>query len=74
MHDQSLMVFHLNQSAACSMKIFDANGRLVSMPLNEALSPGAYQFPISRNGMASGIYFYQFEVNEHHKKGKIIIQ
>jgi len=46
------------------VQIFDINGKLVSEPVNENLSPGNYQVTYNANNISSGIYYYRLSAGD----------
>lgn len=53
--------FSLPSHGRVMLRLFDVNGRLVRMPVNESLGPGVFSAPIETAGLAGGVYFYRLE-------------
>jgi aminopeptidase N len=56
-----------------TIKIYDALGRQVAVPVNELKSPGRYQFEFSDSSLASGVYFYEMTAGKFKEKKKMIL-
>lgn len=66
--------FELKSSSNVKIKIFDALGRLISILLDEELNKGLYTFTFDGSELTSGVYFYQFDLGNTSKFGKMILQ
>lgn len=56
-----------------TIKIYDAIGRQVAVPVNELKSPGRYEFVFSDSSLASGVYFYEMSAGAFKEKKKMIL-
>jgi len=67
------------------LRVYDALGREVATLVNEVKPPGEYtvrwdasnmprQVPTGRDGLASGVYFYQLEVKNVAEPHKVFRQ
>jgi hypothetical protein len=56
-----------------TIKIYDALGREVAVPVNEIKSPGRYQFEFTDSSLASGVYFYEMTAGKYNEKKKMIL-
>jgi hypothetical protein len=66
--------FVLEKSADISLCITDVAGKEVARYLNARTPEGASEIVLDRNQMGAGVYFYQLQVNESIRTGKLIIQ
>ena len=48
------------------LSVCDVTGRAVAVLVNEALSPGTYEFTWDASAFASGVYFYQLTVTNQN--------
>jgi subtilisin-like proprotein convertase family protein len=53
--------FHLPQSGAVKLKVFDILGKEVAVLLSEVKQAGAYEVKFNGAGLSSGVYFYKLE-------------
>ncbi|MBI5216122.1 MAG: choice-of-anchor B family protein [Ignavibacteriae bacterium] len=56
--------FRISDFGFVTLKVFDVLGREAVVLLNEEKSPGKYSVQWDAQGVPSGVYFYQLEVNE----------
>ncbi|MCK4500360.1 T9SS type A sorting domain-containing protein, partial [Candidatus Babeliales bacterium] len=63
--------FFIPEKNRISLKIYDITGRVISIPLFGAYSPGSHEFLFEPK--RNGIYFYKFKSTYKNSKGKIII-
>ncbi|MGZ4033596.1 MAG: CotH kinase family protein [Bacteroidia bacterium] len=64
----------LAERADVSIIVTDALGKEVSRFLEDNAPPGETKIPFDRNNISPGIYFYQAQIHDHIKMGKIIVQ
>lgn len=67
------ILFDIVRSGFTELKIYDINGRLVSNPVSEYLSPGKYNIPFNAAGMSSGIYYYRVISGQFTQTKKMIL-
>jgi hypothetical protein len=70
--------YELPKAGNVSLRVYDVNGRLVSVLADKFRKVGAYSEVWKgkgRNGrsVTSGVYFYQFKVNDYKTSGKMIL-
>ena len=46
-----------------TLRVYDVMGREVATLVNQQLQPGSYQIPFNGSNLASGVYFYRFDVS-----------
>lgn len=63
----------LFKGANVTLKIVDVMGKEVAELLDEYKSSGELKVTFDRNSLASGIYFYQLQIDDSIKTGKLII-
>lgn len=56
--------YRLAQSGAVRLLVYDLAGRQVGAWVNQNQVPGNYQVKIDAESLASGVYFYQLQVNQ----------
>jgi len=56
-----------------SLKIFDMNGREVSVLLNQMQNAGTYQYDFNAGNLTSGTYFYKLETADFTQTKKLIL-
>ena len=55
------------------IKIFDINGKEVSILVNGVLNPSQYEVEFDGRNLASGVYFYQMQVGNYIQSKKLIL-
>ncbi len=65
--------FSLPKSGEVKLRVFSAEGRVVSVLINDHLNAGEYQATFESAGLASGVYFYQLESGNSLKTQKMIL-
>lgn len=55
--------FSLSKSQHIILKVFDITGKEIAVLINEKMPAGLHKVDFDGNGLASGIYFYQFRAN-----------
>ena len=69
----TVISFYLNKSQNVSCKIFDMNGRLVSVLSDAALEAGENEVIWNAAGVNTGIYILQLQSAETLKTAKLIV-
>ncbi len=67
------LAFAIPQGAHVTLKVFDSLGRVVSMLVDKALGPGAYNVVFDAEDLPSGVYFYRIEAEEFVQTKKLIL-
>lgn len=65
--------FEIGMSSNVKITIYDMLGREVALPLNTYCEAGAYELNFSANGLASGVYFYEFKAGTYRDVKKMIL-
>ncbi len=65
--------YQLSRSASVTLKVYDLLGRNVATLVNAQQLPGTYEYPVSGQKLASGIYFYQLTAGDVHLQKKMIL-
>lgn len=65
--------FALPQPARISLKIFDIQGKEVATLADGWFGAGSHQVTFSHKDLASGIYIYKLEANDHAASGKMVL-
>lgn len=55
------------------LKVYDINGKEVSVLVNQNLSAGTYEVTFNSSGLTSGIYFYSLETGSFRESRKMIL-
>jgi hypothetical protein len=63
----------LNHPGELRLTVSDINGRIVATLHNGYLGCGDYQFNFSGQNLASGVYFYQAQIDGHTATGKALL-
>lgn len=71
---KAVFSFTLEKQCDVSLCITDVAGKEVARYLNTKAPQGESEIIFDRSQVSSGIYFYQLQVNENIRTGKIIIQ
>ncbi|MBK9331253.1 MAG: T9SS type A sorting domain-containing protein [Ignavibacteria bacterium] len=56
--------FKIKNSEVVKIKVYNIEGREISIPVNEKLNPGEYQFLFDAGTLSSGVYFYSLIIDE----------
>jgi hypothetical protein len=56
--------FDIAKSSFVKITVYDALGREVSVPVNENLNAGGYEFDFNSSNLTSGVYFYSIEARQ----------
>jgi len=65
--------FSLEQAQIVSMKIFDLNGRLVSIVTDQVFNEGDNEFTWNVENLNGGIYFLQFDSEKNQQMLKLVV-
>ncbi len=57
--------YAIPQSGLVTLKIYDIGGREIQTLIHEIQPAGSYTFDFDAKGLASGVYFYRLEVDDH---------
>ena len=67
------LAFAVPQRAHVTLRVFDSLGRVVSMLVDKALGPGAYNVVFDAEDLPSGVYFYRIEAEGFVQTKKLIL-
>ncbi len=65
--------FAIPKSESVKLTIFDINGKVMAILVNETLNPGVYQVDWDASHRASGVYFYKLEANNFSAVRRMIL-
>ncbi|MDR3666572.1 MAG: T9SS type A sorting domain-containing protein [Ignavibacteriaceae bacterium] len=65
--------YQIPESGMVSLKIYDILGREVANLVNEYKNQGKYDINFNASKLASGVYIYQFRVNDYVSSKKMIL-
>jgi hypothetical protein len=57
----SLVDFHLPKRERVRLTLYDVNGRVVRVLLDETRDAGSYVIPVRKNNLSGGVYYYRLE-------------
>ena len=56
--------FNIKNSKTVKIKVYNIEGKEISMPVNKKLNPGEYQYLFDAGSLSSGVYFYSLFIDE----------
>jgi hypothetical protein len=59
----TIIKFQISKQGFTKLRIYDALGREVSIPVDEKVQPGTYELSVNSGNISSGVYFCRLEVN-----------
>jgi photosystem II stability/assembly factor-like uncharacterized protein len=65
--------FSIPSNEFVQLQVFDVNGRIVSEPVNENLTPGNYEITFNSENLSSGIYYYRLSKGSFSETKKMIL-
>ena len=72
---QTQIVFEIPNPVQVNLNVYDVNGRLVKVLLNELMEAGEYTIPFHSDGLPSGVYVYTLTTPEFsHSKKMTVLQ
>lgn len=69
----SNLSFYIPENTFVVLKVFDANGKVKDVLVNEKLNKGQYTFEHNSTDLTAGIYLYQLEINGKRLVNKFVI-
>lgn len=72
-HSSTLIDIVVPKTERVKLALYDANGKLVQVLLNEVKEAGAYVVPVDRKTLAAGIYYYMLESGNERRRKKMIV-
>lgn len=70
---KTMITFDVPNSQHVKVRVYDMQGREISVLVNENLSAGRYQVDFSGDNLASGVYFYSLEASDFYKVNKMVL-
>jgi len=55
--------FNIKNSKTVKIKVYNIEGKEISMPVNKKLNPGEYQYLFDAGSLSSGVYFYSLFID-----------
>ena len=65
--------FSLSQSSNVFMSVYDVNGRLIKLLINDEFSPGVHSFSWDASNYPSGIYFVRLVSDDISISQKLVL-
>lgn len=65
--------FDIPEATVVKVVIYDVSGREISVPVNQLLKAGSYEFTFDGADLSSGIYFYKLIAGEYIKTRKMVL-
>jgi hypothetical protein len=69
----TLITFDVPKAQQVKLRVFDMQGREISVLVNQNLAAGRYQVDFHGNNLASGVYFYSLEAADFYKVNKMVL-
>lgn len=66
--------FTLPSKAKVNLSVFDINGRLVKVVMNESRDAGTHAVNVNSGSLVAGLYYYKLQAGEHSAVKKMTIQ
>jgi hypothetical protein len=65
--------FDISRSSFVNLSVYDMNGKLVGVILNEMMSPGTYNMQFNASYLSSGTYFYKITAGDYSSVKRMIL-
>jgi len=72
-NSKTFIQYQLPQRQHTQLKIYDLQGRLISIPVNKVQEKGIYRIEWDAGNQSSGCYFYSITINNKKYNGKMIL-
>jgi len=69
----AIIGFSVPNTSAVTLKVYDANGKLVATPVDEKKPAGIYKVEFDANHLPSGIYFYRIKAGNFIETKKMVL-
>lgn len=69
----TIITFTIVQPEHATIKIFDVNGREIKTLLDKDMPAGRHSVEFNANGLASGTYYYELNVNDFKESRKMLL-
>jgi len=70
---ETVIPYHISNSAIVTLKIFDLRGNEIKTLINEKLEPGEYNIKFNAKELPSGLYFYRLKTEGFFQTNKFIL-
>jgi PKD repeat protein len=70
---KTIITFDVPKTQSVIIKVFDMQGKEVSVLVNQNLAAGRYKVDFDGANLASGVYFYSFESQDFYKVNKMVL-
>ena len=65
--------FDIVKAGIVNLKVYDVQGREISILVNDNLSPGTYETTWDASALPSGIYFYRLQTKDFSGSKRMIL-
>ncbi|MBK9334833.1 MAG: T9SS type A sorting domain-containing protein [Ignavibacteria bacterium] len=65
--------FNVPKSGFVKITVYDINGREISMPVNQEMTPGSYKVDFDGSSLSSGIYYYTMTGGDFAETKKMML-
>ncbi|HAX49203.1 MAG TPA: SBBP repeat-containing protein [Ignavibacteria bacterium] len=65
--------FSLPVSGIVRLAVYDISGKEISVPVNDYLTAGVYNYRFNASGLSSGVYFYRFSTGNYTETKKMML-
>lgn len=65
--------FDIPVNAKVKLTIYDINGKVVNIPIDNYFSPGKYEIKWEAKDISSGVYYYRLETDNYSETKKMIL-
>jgi hypothetical protein len=65
--------FHVNTKSFVSLRIYDAQGKIIRTLVSQELAPGKYKVDVDANNFSSGMYLYRMTAGDFTETKKMIL-
>ncbi|MBK9357601.1 MAG: T9SS type A sorting domain-containing protein [Bacteroidales bacterium] len=66
--------FNVKEHCLVKISVYDVDGRLISILVNEQMKPGKYSVNLNGQNLPSGTYFCNIQMNEFAQTRKILLK
>jgi len=70
---KTVIAFNLSQTAYVSLKVYDSQGRMVDIIVDQKIAGGNHQYTWNAERYASGVYFYQLKSTDFTQTKKMLL-
>ncbi len=70
---RTTLEFALPESAEVRLRLYDLQGRMIRLLMNERLDAGYHQLELDGNGLSSGVYFAMLKAGDYSKTHKLVL-